>query len=907
MPDTLNNKRSLGLYGVLFISYFLVGHFLSSISFQSQIIPIWLPAGIALVGCFIWWWRFLPAVFIASMAFNYSVHPFADIANLFGAPGAELLVIASGATLQALVGSALLRYWIGNPLTQSSNIKLFYFIFVVGILVNLISANIGIVALSTFNPNYSQDNYWLNVVYWWLGDSLGVLLVTPFVLSILSLNKTAQQDRKSRFIIPASVVFLFFSVLVLTAFFIEFSNESARKSAVREMKTVENGLYRELNNSLAQLQNLASFIQSTPDMDRDEFSIFVNTLTQSHPTIKAMSWNPIIMSENRPEAEEELSAIYNKPMVIKGKPLKREDPIVFVKLISPEQGNSKAIGFNVYSNSKRKATLNTAQRLFQPQATPIINLVQSNSQEPAYLLFFPVFRPLNDDSGSSSKKLMGYATGVFLAEKMIQRAFNLDESHLFKYEIYEKGQSVAFSSNTGGSELILGSETTLQEIDFHLAGQVWHLNLLADKEALAQQQSKSYLVLFALEVVIVIFIILLILMMHVRQVGLDALVKEKTESLRLAVKSSNEANMAKSRFLANMSHEIRTPMNAVLGFSRLAKASEDIGEIKDHLEKIEVSSDILLNIVNDILDISKIESGKLVLSHEALDMHQVLARIDTLFDSQVSSKNLIWELIDNLPPDLYFNGDQLRIEQVLLNLCGNALKFTESGSIQLVANLSQKTDKQAEISIVVKDTGIGIARENQAQLFNVFSQADESTSRTYGGTGLGLAISKELSLLMHGDITIISHKGKGSAFEFTFKMDLSEEKPLENDSYETKDFSHLKVLVAEDNKMNQLLIQAILESLGILPVIVDDGLQALEMVQEKEFDLILMDCQMPVMDGYVATAKIRQVPHLKNLPIFALTADVNVASKQRALEVGFSEHLSKPIIVEQLVKCLQSV
>ena len=169
MPDTLNNKRSLGLYGVLFISYFLVGHFLSSISFQSQIIPIWLPAGIALVGCFIWWWRFLPAVFIASMAFNYSVHPFADIANLFGAPGAELLVIASGATLQALVGSALLRYWIGNPLTQSSNIKLFYFIFVVGILVNLISANIGIVALSTFNPNYSQDNYWLNVVYWWLG------------------------------------------------------------------------------------------------------------------------------------------------------------------------------------------------------------------------------------------------------------------------------------------------------------------------------------------------------------------------------------------------------------------------------------------------------------------------------------------------------------------------------------------------------------------------------------------------------------------------------------------------------------------------------------------------------------------------------------------------------------------
>lgn len=907
MSYRLNNKRSWGLYSALFISYFLVGHFLSSISFQAQIIPVWLPAGIALVGSFIWWWRFLPAVFIASMAFNYSVHPFADIASFFGVLGLELLVIAAGATLQALVGSALLRYWIGNPLKQSSNIKLFYFIFVVGILVNLISANIGVFALSTFNPHYSQENYLLNVIYWWLGDSLGVLLVTPFLLSLLSLNKRGHKDRKSRFVIPASVVFLFLSVLVLTALFIEFSNESARKSAVREMKAVENGLYRELNNSLAQLQNLASYIQSTPDMNRAMFLKFVNTLMQSQSTIKAMSWNPIIPGENRLEAEEELSAIYGKPITIRGKPLKEHDPLVFVKLISPEAGNSKAIGFNVYSNSERKSTLNAAQTLFQAQATPIIKLVQSDSQEPAYLLFFPVFRSLNDYSGSSSKILMGYATGVFLAEKMIQLAFNLDESDLFKYEIYEEGKSVAFSSNTGVSELILESKTSLKGLDFHLAGQIWHLNMLADKDVLAQQQSQYYLPLFALEVVIVTFMTLLTLMMHIRQVDLDTLVKEKTESLRLAVKSSDQANMAKTRFLANMSHEIRTPMNAVLGFSRLAKLSDDINEIKGHLEKVEVSSDILLSIVNDILDISKIESGKLVLAHEVLDMHQVLARIDTLFDSQVSDKSLIWDLKDNLPQDLYFNGDQLRIEQVLLNLCGNALKFTKSGSIQLIANLIRKTKVQAEISVVVKDTGIGIALENQAQLFDVFSQADESTSRNYGGTGLGLAISKELSLLMGGDITIVSRSGKGSAFKFSFKLDLSEEKPLENVSYNTKDFSHLKVLVAEDTKMNQLLIQAVLESLGILPVIVEDGLQALEIVQEKDFDLVLMDCQMPVMDGYEATAKIRQLPHLKNLPIFALTADVNVDSKRRALDVGFSEHLSKPIIIEDLIKCLQSV
>ena len=838
------------------------------------------------------------------MAFNYSVHPFTDLAILFSSQGAELFVIALGATLQAFVGSALLRFWIGDPLSQPSNSKLFGFIFIVGILVNLISASIGSFALSSFSPDYSEDSYWLNMVYWWLGDSLGVLLVTPFLLSILSVTKFDFKETKSFSLIPFATVFLFLSVLILTAFFIEFSNQSVRKSSVREMKALENGLYRELNNSLVQLQSLASFIQNTPDMNKTVFSEFVGSLTEAHPTIKAMSWNPMISGEELSVAEQELSDIYGRPIKIRGDQLNNNDPFVYVKLISPEQSNAKAIGFNVYSNPKRKETLDAAKELFQARATPIINLVQSSAKEPAYLMFLPVYRA-GEGGKSTDRLLAGFATGVFLAERMIQRAFSLNDTHLFKYEIYEEGENISFASNTGITELSLSNHPDLSMLDFHLAGQLWHLNLVPDREIFALQQSRSYLLLYVLEVVIVVFVILLILMMHIRQSNLDRLVKEKTESLRLAVESAKQANRAKSRFLANMSHEIRTPMNAVVGFSRLAKDAEDLNQIKSYLDKVEVSSDILLNIVNDILDISKIESGKLVLSNEVLDMHKVLQRIETLFESQMSNKGLSWELVDDLPQDLFFRGDQIRIEQVLVNLCGNALKFTESGGVSVVARILKKSESTAKLSITVKDSGIGIAAEKQSQLFSVFTQADESTSRKYGGTGLGLAISKELSHLMQGSIEVESEVGHGSTFEFSFTLQVSDEMPLDDAHAELRDFSHLKVLVAEDNTVNQLVIKAVLENMGVKPVIVDDGAKAVDAVQEGNFDLVLMDCQMPVLDGYEATAKIRKIPSLKHLPIVALTADVDVESKQRAINVGMSDHLSKPVIVEQLVKCLQ--
>ena len=908
------SSRSLGLYLGLFFGYFIVGHLLSNVSFQAQIVPLWLPAGIALVGCYFWWLRFIPAVFIASFAFNYSVHPSLELGSLFGDSGIELALIGFGASLQALVGSALLRYWLGHPLKLSSNRQIIYFVLVVGILVNLISASIGITALSTFNPDYSQDNYWINLAYWWLGDSLGVLLATPFLFSLINFNKLDHQQKKSRILIFSSAGVLFLSVLVLTAFFIDFSNAAADKSASREIKSIENGLYRELNNSMAQLQNLASFIQNTESLERDVFSTFVSELMSTQPTIAAMSWNPVIAQRDRLKSEAELEHVYGYKIAIRGAPLLDVDPIVYVKLISPEQKNKKAIGFNVYSNQKRKSTLMEAEFSYQPKATPIIQLVQSDAKEPAYLMFFPVFK--------GDKQLRGYATGVFLAEEMLHRSLNMNGSKHFDYELYEQGSDSWFSSNNNG-ELLRGA-LGVEHLTFRLAGQTWLLYLKTNKEYFLQQQSQSYLLLFSLEFVIVTFIMLLILMMNSRQIELNKLVEERTESLRIAMQEAKKANSAKSRFLANMSHEIRTPMNAVIGFSSLARQSDDDEVIQDYLEKIEVSSDLLLNIVNDILDISKVEADKLVLSHEAFDLNKSCNRINSLFHSQAEEKGLTWNIINNIPAALYFTGDPVRFEQVLVNLCSNALKFTYHGSITVNVDVEGLSSEKNEVTIRVKDTGIGISKESQQKLFNAFTQADDSTSRKFGGTGLGLALSKELSHLMQGDITIESIEGVGSEFIFKSIIDTADAVAvdiLKNNTLDTqtnhqaslvsekekRDVKTLHILVAEDNEINQLVITAILEKMGITPVVVANGKDAVERVQGEKFDAVLMDCQMPVLDGYKATEEIRKLEGYENLPIFALTADVTAEGKEKALLSGFNGHLSKPILVDDLIEKLESI
>ncbi len=932
--DNEPQGKTRSLYFILFFSYILCAYLLSSISFQDQIVPIWLPAGIALVGCYLWWWRFFPAVFIASFIFNCSVSPNFELNTLLSATAIQNTIIATGAGLQAMAGSALLRYWFGNPINQQQNKKTLKFIFIVGILINLISSTIGVTALTLFNPEYVTEDFQLNLIFWWLGDSLGVLLSLPFILSLLNLNRLKVEQRKARWIILYATTGLFTIITLLTSFFITSSEIDATELVTKEAKVIENGIYRQISASIEQLSLLATFIQKEPDTSREKFHLFVGKLTQNSNTLKAMSWNPLISKSKKQAHEAQLAQLYQKKITILGRPLSINDDLIYVKLISPEENNGKAIGFNVYSNPSRKMTLDNTMANYQPQATPIIQLVQSFKKEPAFLLFFPVFEQPIQTEKTMDKRLIGFATGVFLAEKIISNAITASQGKLFYYKVFEQNKIKSFFSNTANNNLAANDSNRHFNHTFNVAGQEWNIHLFANENYITQQQRHDFLRFFLLLVIIVITIITSLLLMHNRQLQLNNLVNQRTQSLNKAMTEAHYASKAKSQFLANMSHEIRTPMNSVIGFAQLARVSNDMDEIKSYLRHIDVSADLLLHIVNNILDISKIESEKLYLTNEAFDMHLVLQRIYSLFEVDASNKKLTWHLKDNLPAAVNFLGDQTRIEQILMNLCGNAMKFTQSGSISITADLIKVFDNKAHIAINVKDTGIGISKDKIDSLFNPFTQADTSTSRDFGGTGLGLTIAKKLSKLMAGDITIESEVGAGSNFTFTCWLPLTRTKPntadMQGDSFRkivkhneqtspnvttehaktsniTKELTELKVLVAEDNRINQKLINTVLTKLGIDAVIVENGQLAIDYLRKEPVDVILMDCQMPILDGYQATEEIRAMPEYTDLPIFALTADVDKRSKDKAMSLGFTKHLAKPINLEQLTVYLLEV
>lgn len=607
------------------------------------------------------------------------------------------------------------------------------------------------------------------------------------------------------------------------------------------------------------------------------------------------------MAEKRVQFEQEtrnegLEQFQLKQLGGEGKlvPAGTRDVYYPVQYIYPLASNIGALGFDLGSRPDRLAALMRASQTAKPAATEPLTLVQNDGQQLGLILYMPVYK---------NSELLGFVSGVFRATDLFNQVEQQASAQGFGIQladITEPGKTTGLIASP--KVALSGFDTRQFTLDF--GGRQLRADIYADTTfRLTTKDWASWSILtFGFLITALFQALLLLLTSTNEQIGREVI--RKTRKLKKAAKQAQAANQAKSDFLANMSRELRTPLNAItLLMNRCLKTGLDDTQA-NLINNARMAADTLMSLINHTLDFSKIGAGQLQLEQIEFSLHRILEKMNAIFSIQAEDKQVRFqlEITPTLPAIL--KGDPLRVEQILFNLCGNALKFTHQGSVTLAVDILPDPQPPLWVSITITDTGIGISPDNRRKLFSAFSQADSSTTRQYGGTGLGLAICKSLIDLMGGRIEVESEEGAGTRVNVRLPLETSTTQSIapKDEKPELQALAGRHLLLVEDIAVNRELATYLLEDYGAQVTSAIHGRDALEqLVAHPDIDLILMDLQMPEMDGYQATAAIRQMPEFRDLPIIAMTANAVSSDVDSCLAAGMNDHVGKPINEDELI------
>ena len=662
------------------------------------------------------------------------------------------------------------------------------------------------------------------------------------------------------------------SFLVVTGSVCFLNREQEKEEKLKAVYAAESTVSRvksQLNRYLAESELVKNIIESGYDIDGEKFSILSQMMQDKQNVIEA----------------HELA----------------KDGIV--SHIYPMKGNEEAMGLNMLEHPDRKKEANLAKTSGQYTIAGPFPLVQGGN---GALLFDPVY--VKDEAGEDT--FWGFSILVLNWDHFMEEVetYKLEDTS-YQYLIWKNGTEPGEKLTIAQSEKFSFKDTL--EVACDVPNDTWYFEIEPKAGWVPQSQIAFGILIAAL----VSGVLTVGYWQYEMQRYKEALYAEKIER---AAKRAEEASEAKTRFLFNMSHDIRTPMNAIVGFSGLLEKSiHDEKKSLDYIKKIRVSSDILLTIINQVLEMARIESGKITLNPESVNIREMVEAMNTVFESSLTKKSLEYQCSLNVVHDQIL-CDKTKMEEIILNVVSNSIKYTNPhGKITVsIDELDSEDEKNANYKVVVEDNGIGMSQDYLPHIFEEFSREHTSTETRVAGTGLGLPIVKSLVDRMGGTIEVESEEGKGTRFimKFSFPVSLENqvrEKEKQNIPDITEKLEGKRILLAEDNELNAEIAETVLEETGIKVKHVEDGIQCIEELKkmpEKYYDVILMDVQMPNMDGYTATQRIRDLDDSRaEIPIIAMTANAYDEDRRKAQEAGMDGFLAKPLDVDEMMRLLAQI